>query len=985
MRRVFLATLLAIGLSWAGENAALPGLVLRVSFDKEGPVAQSGSKAILPVSAPDKPTIVEGRAGGFAYRLAKGDKQLRFPAAGIAKPTSGTVSIWAKADNFEPYQKEHTGWSIKPITLYNLHLDQGGKWMSLRTVIYRGADDRGIRTYLNTSEPPQRFGAWASLPIPLGFMRQGEWHLFTCTWTTENVEAYLDGNFIANCLLQPNKAKILPELKSPNAKKSYLAIRGDGKEQSLERGENTDVGEFTMYDRVLSPAEIRSLYLAGPEGWPKPEQLVVLEAGGSFNDGRESVRIDLDFTMLERSGKHGGKRQAQWSVTASGKDDILLKGNVDWTAENKRPSLYLSGLERAGDYVFHLEYPCGKPVKMKLAFSKPDTYWVGNQIGREDTTPKPWPAPQWGGAAKVQLWNRLYDFTGSAFPRQVTSKEQKLLGSPVVLKTTVSGKDAAVVAHTDKSSMHGSFAEFSGTLDDGKAFHANFKTIVDFDGFVHTQVTCTRKCKVDGLSMDWTVAPGCRDYLLTPRTDAKETNGEYHLSRETRQLWLVSEKGGFCWMADSGRNWVNKNPEDCISASRKTGVCRLSIIDKPTEIPEGATWSFFFIATPTRPPMENHRTWRAMNGGKDGCSIVSGCFQNSGYLLIDDKLMLKKRNPPVNRGLALYASAQFLYSENREAAWFFRDWLGHGYFYGMGGPTSISLPSCIATCKTDYLIDCAARSMKLPGWEWVDGFYFDCTGVGVCRGDRHGCAAPDSFGRVCGTSTILPLRDFMKRLCRLLRPDGRHIGAHGQHSFCPGVHGLCDYWLSGEELRLAVMNKGASLYCDLNAVPNEHLRATADFRVLCNVNVLEIPYVKSRKGKEKPKDEPGGVPGLTRMVAEDIKACWSSDSLFGKRLRFYQDVLNKYQMDDAECHRWFEQKEYTSKQDGVKLTWYSKADGTRLLAACNFTPKEMTAEIKVPDGVRKLHDEDTGQDILPREDGTFRIVLPAYDFALLGH
>jgi hypothetical protein len=121
------------------------------------------------------------------------------------------------------------------------------------------------------------------------------------------------------------------------------------------------------------------------------------------------------------------------------------------------------------------------------------------------------------------------------------------------------------------------------------------------------------------------------------------------------------------------------------------------------------------------------------------------------------------------------------------------------------------------------------------------------------------------------------------------------------------------------------------------------------------------------------------------MVAEDIKVCWASDSLCGKRLRFYQDVLNKYQMDDAECHRWFEQNEYISKQDGVKLTWYKKADGTRLLAACNFTAKEANVDVKVPNGIKKLHNEDTGQDILPQEDGTFRITVPAYDFALLTH
>ena len=981
IKHILLTTLLAISFSHAIENTPLPGVALRVTFGKDGATANTPAAPVSPLSAPDNMTIVTGRDGGFAYRLVKGDKQLRYPAAGIAKPTIGTASIWAKADNFEPFKKDQGGWSIRPITLFNLHLEGDGKWMTLRTVIYRGADDRGVRTYLNTSAPPFTFGSHPSVPIPLGLIRQGEWHLYTCTWTTETVEVYLDGNFIASTLFQPNKAKVLTEL-SPTPQKSALSIRGDGKEQSLEREEITDVGEFTLFNRVLSPAEIRSLFLAGPDGWPSTENLVAIESGGAFRDGKESVQIALDFTMLERLGKHGGKRQARWRVTAHGSQETLQQGDIAWSAETPRTALHLVGLEKAGDYDFLLYYPDGKTTH---TFSKPDTSWVGNTIGREDTTPPPWIPPQWNGPAKVQIWNRLYDFTDSALPRQVTANGRGILESPVTLKVTKDGRKEAAVARIRESSMHGSFAQLSGTLTTSSGFNADFKTTLDFDGFVHTEVTSADECKVESLSMDWTVADGFRDYLLTPRPVEKPKEASNLLSRDTRQLWLASETGGFCWMTNCGRNWVNDKPETALEASRETGLCRLKIIDHPVTIPAKTSWSFFFIATPTRPPMPNHRTWRAMNGGQNGCCILYGGFQNNGYLLIDENAVKAMRKQHVERGIALYASAQFLYSTNREASWFFRDWLGAGYFYGMGGPTSISLPSCIATCKADYLIDCAARSIKMPTFKLVDGFYFDCTGVGVCRSTSHGCAKLDNFGQLCPSSTLLPLRDFMKRLCRLMHPDNYHIGAHGQYSFCPGVHGLCDYWLTGEELRGKVLSKGAGLYCDMDAVPLEHLRSVSDSRVFCNVNVLELIYTKTRKANETNADDPGGMPGLTRMVAEDIKVCWASDNPSGARLRFLQDVFNKYQMDDAVCHRWFEQSEYTCAQDGVKFTWYQKPDGTRLIAVCNFTAAETTAAVKAPAGIAKLHCEDTKQDILQQSDGTFQLTLPPYGFVLLRH
>ena len=121
------------------------------------------------------------------------------------------------------------------------------------------------------------------------------------------------------------------------------------------------------------------------------------------------------------------------------------------------------------------------------------------------------------------------------------------------------------------------------------------------------------------------------------------------------------------------------------------------------------------------------------------------------------------------------------------------------------------------------------------------------------------------------------------------------------------------------------------------------------------------------------------------MVAEDIKVCWASDSPSSQRLRFLQDVFNKYQMDDAVCHRWFEQSDYKCEQDGVKFTWYQKPDGTRLLVVCNFTAAETTASIQTPAGVTKLHCEDTQKDILQQADGSFPLTLPPYGFVLLRH
>ncbi len=104
-----------------------------------------------------------------------------------------------------------------------------------------------------------------------------------------------------------------------------------------------------------------------------------------------------------------------------------------------------------------------------------------------------------------------------------------------------------------------------------------------------------------------------------------------------------------------------------------------------------------------------------------------------------------------------------------------------------------------------------------------DGFYFDgtCMPTPCCRGD-HGCGYVDEYGELQVTYPVFEIREFMKKIYKLVSSRGGIVNIHlgGSHNLA--AMGFCDSIWDGEVFQ-SMLLKG-----ELEEMPDELLRAQFD-------------------------------------------------------------------------------------------------------------------------------------------------------------
>lgn len=282
------------------------------------------------------------------------------------------------------------------------------------------------------------------------------------------------------------------------------------------------------------------------------------------------------------------------------------------------------------------------------------------------------------------------------------------------------------------------------------------------------------------------------------------------------------------------------------------------------------------------------------------------------------------------------------------------------------------------TARANFLAENTRKSLDRPEFKDVAGYYFDCCQLNLCDNPLHGCRRLDKFGRTITGTNLLPLRDFLKRIVKLLHSRGRTVGAHQQQKFCPGIHGLCDYWLTGEELRALPLRYGARVYCDKQQITDEHLRTLSNYRCLSNIGVCMLVYTNRKKDNL--------LPAITRMLLEDIKCMGFFGDTGYQRMDKVWNAFAAYQVDAGAPHRYFEQTVLTSSDPEVNLTYYQCPGNKFLVIAGNLTPESRKVNIdlsKVKTGDFPVVDEVDGS-VLKAENGKLTVQVAGRDFRLLG-
>ena len=952
----------------------IPGKLFELDFTRADGSAKFAKGKAAPLTEYVTPDV-EG-IGGKAYRLTKDGKQLLYSLDGNAQVRQGTANIWVNTVNYDVADRARNSYWTKPVNLFTLHFSAGKEWADAVCCLSRKEDGAGIRFDFDASIPPNRFGSFESTAAQLELLKTNTWHMVTCTWDHDYITVWVDGKFQGKSLRSDKLAFIDSLDFGCEGSRSTIIIRGGEGEQSVnEFNEITDVSGFSIYDRVLAPTAIYHLYAVGQKLEQTAEDLPVVNFQGSFRGGREFVRCDMDLTLLRRLQEDFA---GDCTISCEVIDSKGTKRFADSVKIGKtdRPELLFSGLSPADHYTarFELAAENGKKLRFERSFDKPDTSWCESKAGMEDTTPEPWTKPVLGKDDSVTVWNRIYTFDGGPFPANVTAAGKAMLArAPRLILTTEKGEIVPAGKVTGRT-QGGSFVKLNGEMSTPDGFAADFETTVDFDGFVQVDFKLKRPYPVQSARVEWQVEKEFAEHFLTPKVDSGDNTVIKYRYAEPKCLYFASEKGGFAFGKTGDANWVYDSSATAFVINKETKEMTLRVISKPVEIPADAEYRFCFIATPTHPLKKISRAWKFNDRTPTPGTVmlIYRMYQGDGNLLVSPEKL--KKAAKGKQSLQLYSAASFLTPVNPEAKWFYDEWLQYAIQYNM--KDGISIPSCLHSSKANFLADNTRKSLDIPEFEYVDGYYFDCCGVPTCGNKLHGCGYTDKFGREVKTVTLLSMRSHLKRIVRLLHSRGRTLGAHGQFSFNPCAHSLCDYWLTGEEMRNFVIENGAQVYCDPEKITDLHLRTNSNFRVFCNVVMCVLYYGKAEESR---------VPALTRLLLEDQKPFGPHTDETKPRMDIVWRVFGEFKVDEGTVRRFFEQQDIVADTPELKVTYY-RTPGDKIVAVVgNTTSKSVSGKIdfgKVRQGSFSVKDETSGIE-RAAENGKVPVQLAPMDFTLL--
>ncbi|MEN6643035.1 MAG: glycoside hydrolase domain-containing protein [Armatimonadia bacterium] len=253
--------------------------------------------------------------------------------------------------------------------------------------------------------------------------------------------------------------------------------------------------------------------------------------------------------------------------------------------------------------------------------------WLDSSAGVTDEVLPPWTALKAAGS-KVSPWGRTYSFGPLPFPASVVTRGTEVLAGPVTLTGRVggkaliwTGKPARCTANKASLSTFDCAAQAGGLSCEGKVS-------VEYDGMIRTDFRLKPRgaTQVDSLSLEVPIKAEYAKYMYfwpggwgsAYNASALPANGFQGPFKPT--YWLGDEWRGFCWFAESDRNFFNPDAAKVVSITPDGKVVRLriSLIGQPTEVKAPLDYTFGFMATPVKPMQPDVWDYRYVHAGNYG-------------------------------------------------------------------------------------------------------------------------------------------------------------------------------------------------------------------------------------------------------------------------------------------------------------------------------------------------------------------------------
>ncbi|MCF6314600.1 MAG: LamG domain-containing protein [Verrucomicrobiales bacterium] len=1020
----YLALLLFISavaqLSFAGEKTLYktlpstdkskhPDLSFSLTFDGKSVAADHT------LGNPDSFTFGDGN---LEFRIVPGfdnqnafsrdpEEKLHYPVAKNIDHRQGTMIFWIMAQDYDPGSvsvsdpvKTH-----KPYLFARFYQEK--KWVTL--FFYQYYTSPTANFYWQNSEADKGVSTIAS--APLTEIKAGQWFQLAATWDQKEIKVYLNGKFQSTAPL-PEVAAETQNL-IPEAKRSWLGVRQmmwDGAEESGK----TAIDDITIYQRPLTALEIKRQYHALVDSVDFVDLPPFDISIDGVDDGKgplDRLNLSLNLTSLPpkwREEVTQKKLKLHYQITLPDKS----KQSGDWELSKLKDHRIFNKISQAGNYQLDLTLTNKKGEEKKLSqkFQRPDTEWFGNTLGLEDRVPTPWTELSINDKNIVKMWGREYHFGDSPLPDKILHQGESLLKSgPKLLIKTPSG-EASIKYTRNSITQKTTFIEIKGS---GKAadFTLDWTTRIEFDGMILFNYTIKGKPTIESMKLVWDVAAEYSKYLLTPLLKTS-SDGTYSFPlnlndrSNVSQLWLTSEKKGFCWTLEHDANWIHNKGEHplriTVDADTKQAHCEVEMIAHRTQLPENVPYHAIFIATPSRPLPKRSRTYRLGSGGSVkyknlDTALVShqGAGLNSVFTFKPDSdfgdymdiLAARKWTPkPLAKmdRLAFYGGATALNNHEPEGIYFGR------YWELPGGPIvpfhdkrkhheikCLQTNTCPHTSYSDYILNNIKQLFDHPK-QRVSAIYYDLSGNTACSNALHGCAFKDRFGRPIQRMILLGLRKHLRRTMQYCHQRGRDTIYHAHSYYNPVCHSFADYWCPGEQYASTMLRK-KSPYVYNDDIPDAVFRSEINMHIRGS-GILFLPNL-SRADKNYGTTEQTEAM-LTKLLLNDVPLAIAFCD--GAVIDRWWGIALRYDLDEATIHFHDQQKEITSDNPSIKISYYSCKDGRTLIIAGNVSKKSQPAQIDLGQFKQNtLTLEYVKTSITPNDKG-FKIKLPARAFAVIG-
>ena len=972
-------------------------LTFLATFDNKGVNADFAKGKTLSTTMKDTGLMLRGLIGfdnKGAFKPEPGEK-LRFNVEKNINPHDGTIIFWCAGLDYNPGDKRTDGKQRGNIALAHLHFQNGKRY--LEYLLYEFAD----MIY---------FDAWNSVNTRCGRtyasrkgIKKGQWHQIACTWKGNRIAIYLNGKLIKEASI-PSTFEKVADIKAVDNAESFIGIKSPFYEDEHKWGVGID--DFAVYKRALTPLEVKNQYLnlLKDKGDEKiiAYSINIHGVNTSRNDKLDRIEAEIDFASLSPAQQKlldAGKLKMNYELKKP--DKTVRKGSFVFKDSGSR---FISGVDKPGKYT--LVTWLDKNTKVTKEFTRPDLSWVGNGYGDEDEVPALWKdfgLKEQGFFGKlfnssertVTLWNRTYKFSDGPLPVEITA-----FGKPVLDKLPellIDGKKPEWKAGDVKVEKR--WITFNGTGKLGNAA-IKYSTRVEYDGMMLVDWTISGQPTVSSMQMNWKMAPENHQFLMTPLVNEnKASKLEYPApasGRSVPMLWFVSEKkAGFAFTYVNDANWIYNKDEKVIFADKSTGDVTVKMITKQVKLPEETPYRVIFITTPVRPlPIEV----RALKYGdsRGGSKYMTNGGGNGGFAGIfhhtpHEYDFAYRHKGALNRTGSVYGGIALTAIEP-EAVYFRKYWeIPGAYSYNMPyekpvGPGKYvktynpSISTCTSLIVNDFFLN---AQHKLYNHKYADRIwqvYYDLCGNKLCTNRLHGCRYKDKFGREVDSYEVLTVRDLIRRTVAYAHKHGKTVMLHGQRHFYPMIQGMADYWHPGEQYNV-MLTRNPFGYTD--EASDAIYRSEFNKHVL-GVGIIHLPALGQAKGNLT--RNPAYTEAMMAMLqSHDVAtAQYYANSVVVQNV---WDIMSKYNTQSPEtiCRLYHEQKEITTSNPAVRITYYKTPENHFVLFLANKTAKAQAAVIDVSavaKGSFKAFEEYRRKDVAVK-DGKFEITIPARSFSMV--